>query len=137
MPEKSAAVLYGNLSNDDIGSINPMSFMSKQQTIESFTLNFWIETKGLFKLNQIVNKVKKFLTGNLKTNIQKEFPFSQIEEAMKFYKSNMTKGKILLKPDSVFNKDDESKDEKKEELSINAESKDSEDNKEDNPKDCI
>ena len=67
-------------------------------TLEGFLLNSWLATKNLFKILRIIKQVKNMLDGHFKTIVQKEFAFSDVKEAIKFYEENMTGGKVILKP---------------------------------------
>jgi predicted amino acid dehydrogenase len=43
-----------------------------------------------------INKAKKLLKNELHTNVQQTFAIDQVNEAIEFYKNNMSKGKVLL-----------------------------------------
>jgi hypothetical protein len=67
----------------------------KHQTLESFLLPYWIAEQSLRgKINMI--RSSKRLVNDI--TVAKSFGFHQIEEAIEYYKKNMTGGKVFLKP---------------------------------------
>lgn len=98
MPDGSTCILYGTLSRDSVADLDPFAVIGKGLVMKGFLLNQWIESKGIFALLMIIRKVKKMLREHLQTEIQKEFDLKDIKEAIEFYESNMSKGKVILKP---------------------------------------
>jgi hypothetical protein len=43
-------------------------------------------------------RAQKLMMSNLKSEIRKQYPFNGVQEAIKDYRSQMTGGKILLRP---------------------------------------
>jgi hypothetical protein len=72
--------------------------MALEQKMEGFLLDKWLAKKSMFKILRVINQTKKALGSTLKTEIHKTYEFSQIKEAIEYYESNMTSGKIILKP---------------------------------------
>ena len=88
-------ILYGQLSEQKVGPINPIILIFKHQTLESFLLPYWIAEQSLRgKINMI--RSSKRLVNDI--TVAKSFGFHQIEEAIEYYKKNMTGGKVFLKP---------------------------------------
>ena len=84
------------LSDQKIGPLNPIVLIFKAQRLESFLLPYWLQTKGIFAQIRAINASKK-LTEMVTVN--KCFGLHQVEEAIEFYKANMTAGKVFLKPE--------------------------------------
>lgn len=98
----ATVILYGYLSETPCGNINPLVFLQKNQTIESFLLGFYMAKLGAKepqKLGEIFGQAQQLCTSDLKTEIHQRFGLHQIHDAIKFYKENQTAGKVLLRPD--------------------------------------
>lgn len=87
---------YGMLSEKKIGPINPIVFIFKAQRLETFLLPYWLNSKGIFGKLGALRQAAQFVEG---IKISKCFGFHQIEEAISYYKENMTQGKVFLKPE--------------------------------------
>ncbi|KAL4506573.1 hypothetical protein ABPG72_000144 [Tetrahymena utriculariae] len=97
MPNKSNVYVYGGLSLS--GSvIDPSDLIFRKQTVTGFWLTEWIKTKNIVSLLFLFKKLKGLLLSQLKTDIQKEACLEEGIDAVKFYTSNMSKGKVIFKP---------------------------------------
>lgn len=94
----STCILYGGLSGQPAGKINPLMFLGKNQTVESFLLPYYL-MKIPERIPDFYKTVELMCTTDLKTEVNKRFGFHQIDEALKFYNENQTAGKVLLRPD--------------------------------------
>lgn len=94
----STLILYGLLSEKKSGNIEPIAFIGKGQTIESFVLFTFLQGKTIFDMIELIIKVEAMYKKELKTEVQKEFGLHQLKEAIDYYQNNQTAGKILLKP---------------------------------------
>ncbi len=66
--------------------------------MKGFWLTAWLKDKSLVTLAWNINKLKGLLKTALKTDISKEYCLDDFEEAVTFYKKNMSAGKVLFKP---------------------------------------
>jgi hypothetical protein len=57
-----------------------------------------LKEKSLVSLAWNINKLKGLLKTALKTEIAKEYCLEDFEEAVNFYKKNMSAGKVLFRP---------------------------------------
>ena len=48
MPVDSILISYGQLSEQKIGPVNPVTFIFRNQRIEPFLLPYWLQSKGIF-----------------------------------------------------------------------------------------
>ncbi|RLD89282.1 MAG: hypothetical protein DRJ29_16620, partial [Bacteroidetes bacterium] len=55
------------------------------------------QTKSLFFKLRFVSKVKKAISGDLSSYINRTYPLENAEEAIAYYREHMSEGKILLK----------------------------------------
>jgi NADPH2:quinone reductase len=92
---KAICITYGSLSESKIGPINPAVMIFKAQRIEGFLLPYWLATKSMWGQWSAVSASKRLVT---ETQMSKCFGLHQVEEAIAYYKANMTQGKCYLKP---------------------------------------
>ena len=74
-----ALITYGQLSLEKISYINPVVFIYKAQTLDSFLVNIWLASKSSDEVKQIVKEAKKLIT---ETKIKHSFGFHQISDAL-------------------------------------------------------
>lgn len=92
---KGTIIAYGNLSEQKMSGISPLKLMAKDIKLEGFLLPYWLKEKSTWALMGITKQSKRLLD---EVVIAKEYGFHQIKEAVEEYKSNMSAGKIMLKP---------------------------------------
>ena len=80
MPFNSRCILYGCLSEENVCGIEPLLLIGRNQTLESFLLNFWIKEKSLWALSGIIRRCMK-LMGNktLHSNVLKRISLFEVE----------------------------------------------------------
>lgn len=75
--------------------MNPIVFIFKNQRLETFLLPYWLMSKSYWAQWRTLGAGQNLIDS---VTISREFGFHQIEEAIDFYKNNMTAGKVFLKP---------------------------------------
>lgn len=95
MPNGSTTYVYGSLENDKF-LINPGDIIFKRKTIKGFWVSAWIRGKGLVGKAMLIYNLKSMLRTTLKTEVQRKFGLEQANEAIEFYKKNMSAGKVVL-----------------------------------------
>ena len=99
MPPKSEIIISGALTGMTIKTLDIMELF-KGKTIGGLFLYNYIgelaEKGGQTEVNKFITEVHSHLPGALKTDIQKVFKFADILEALAFYKTNSSKGKIIV-----------------------------------------
>jgi hypothetical protein len=58
----------------------------------------WMKTKNILTLLPTFYKVRKTIAQSLKSTIAKKYNLDQVANAIKYYKENMTEGKIIIEP---------------------------------------
>jgi hypothetical protein len=56
----------------------------------------WLHTKSLLSLLPTFYKVRSTIVQMLKSTIAKKFKLNEVESAIKYYKQNMSEGKIII-----------------------------------------
>ncbi len=88
-PRRTTLMVYARLSGDPM-EIDPGSLIREEKQITGFQLGNWLKSKDiLFKL-RFINKVKKHLGDSLTTHIHQRLPMEEVEQAIAFYKENMS-----------------------------------------------
>jgi NADPH:quinone reductase-like Zn-dependent oxidoreductase len=97
----STMVCAGNINNEKLHGFGSPDFIFKDKSIEGFHLFVYLKTVPEEDRKALIDCILKNLSSKdstYHTEVSKEFKFSEFEEARKYYESNMSKGKILLKP---------------------------------------
>jgi len=97
LPNKSVAYVYGGLSGQGC-LIDPKDLIFKEKKVKGFWLSKWLNEKSLLGKAKMLYGLKGLLRTSLSTKISKEFEMEQINEALEYYKKNMSEGKVLIKP---------------------------------------
>lgn len=95
-PFGSNIKLYANLSDENF-CVNSRVILQNEKRVDGFSLGNFTASKSILQLLKISGKVGKLMTTTFKSVIRKEFALEDINDAIEFYKSDMSAGKILLK----------------------------------------
>lgn len=95
MPRGSRIVVYGALSGDDC-QINPLDLIYQGKSLTGFWLNQWIKPMSWAAKFRMTSRVQNLLAGELATPVQARYPLEKTKEAIDFYKSHRSEGKVLL-----------------------------------------
>ncbi len=110
MPSGSTCILYGLLSEQAIGDIDPLLLIGRNQRLEGFLLNVYMADLSIFGKLGLVNKCQKLIaSGVFSSEVQKRVSLSEVKEAIPEYKKNMTAGKYLIYPHKKSAEEEEKK----------------------------
>ena len=99
MPSKSIAIVYGVLSEQPVGDVDPLLLIGRNQRIEGFLLNLYMAEKSTWALLGIINKASKLIANKtIHSEVAKRVSLFEVREAIPEYKKNMTAGKYLVYP---------------------------------------
>ncbi len=97
MPSHSKVIVYGGLSYEPAqAEIGQLVFEGK--SIEGFWLTTWIGKKNFLQSLALWQRAQKLIATDLKSEIRSQYPLSEAQTAIRNYQSQMTGGKILLRP---------------------------------------
>ncbi len=96
-PYGSTIISYAKLSEQNI-SIDPRVLMQQNKKILGFSLGNYVSEKTLLQNLRTAGKVKDLLSDHIRINISARYSFDRINEALNYYRSNMSAGKVLLFP---------------------------------------
>ncbi len=97
MPPNSKLIVYGGLTYEPVQA-EPGHLIFKGKSIEGFWLSTWLGEKNFLQSLTIWRQAQKLLSTDLKSEIRKQFPLSEVQNAIREYQSQMTGGKFLLRP---------------------------------------
>ena len=99
MPRGSAAIVYGALSEQPCGAINPIGVIFERKRVEGFYLGDWLQRRGLLSMLRLTSRARRLVRdGGLDTQVQRHAGFDEAVEALLQYQQNMTDGKVLIRP---------------------------------------
>ncbi|EAR90902.2 zinc-binding dehydrogenase family oxidoreductase (macronuclear) [Tetrahymena thermophila SB210] len=97
MPNNSTAYVYGLLSGEN-SSVSPTELIFRDQSVKGFSLNTWLQSITPELKRQSLEKLQKLIKTDLKSEISKEYPLQDGQQAIEYYSKNMSSGKVLIKP---------------------------------------
>jgi NADPH:quinone reductase len=97
MPSNSKVIVYGGLAYEP-AQIEPGQLIFEGKSIEGFWLPTWISKKSFLQSLAFWQRAQKLMTTDLKSEIRRQYPLGEVQNAIKDYQSQMTGGKILLRP---------------------------------------
>jgi len=99
LPAGSTVYVYGALSEQACGAINPVGLIFHRKTVTGFYLADWIKQRGLWGTLRAARRVQKLLAaGRIETKVQRRLALDDAREGLQHYVDHMTDGKVLLKP---------------------------------------
>lgn len=98
-PKGSTLIVYANLSEKAI-SVEAGDLIQGDKQIGNFYLSNWASKRSIIQSLSTARKVQKLVGEELSSQVQKKFPFKQANDALNYYRSNMTGGKVILVIDS-------------------------------------
>jgi NADPH:quinone reductase len=97
MPYGCTVMVYGNLSGEQ-PEVDHKALVTFNKKICGFFLGNWLREQGMITLLGSILKARRLIQKDRAVPVQGRFPFSQAQQAVDFYLSHMTNGKVLLVP---------------------------------------
>ncbi len=99
MPPKSTVFVYGSLSEEPCGKIDPIELVFQAKTLTGFFLGNWLDRRGAIGILRAANRVQRMIIeGRIETAIQRRLTLDEVVEGLLQYVGNMTGGKALFVP---------------------------------------
>ena len=96
-PRGSRLLVYGGLSLTPVrADVSSLIFDGKR--LEGFWLSAWLRSRNMFAQLRLANQVQALLGSDLKTDVSATVPLDGAVDALRRYGTDMTAGKVLLKP---------------------------------------
>jgi NADPH:quinone reductase len=99
MPSGSTAYVYGALSQEACGNIDPIELVFHKKTLTGFFLGHWLDRRGVIGILRAAGRVQRMIIeGRIGTTVQRRLNLDEIVEGLMQYVGNMTDGKVLIMP---------------------------------------
>ena len=99
MPPGSTAYVYGALSEEACGNIDPIELIFRDKTVTGFYLGKWLRSRSMLGILRVTGRVQRMLIdGRIVTEVQRALSLDEAVEGLKQYVNNMTQGKVLFTP---------------------------------------
>lgn len=99
MPQGSCVYVYGALSEEPCGAIDPIDLIFRNKTVTGFYLGEWLRTRGAFGVLRRANRIQRMLIdGLIATKVQRQIRLDEVSEGLLRYVESMTEGKVLILP---------------------------------------
>ena len=95
MPAFSTVLVYGGLSGEAC-ALSPGLLIFKEAQLRGFWLSLWLQKQSPFSLMRLGWSVQKHLAGELKTEVRRIYPLTEIHAAIEDYSRQMSGGKVLI-----------------------------------------
>lgn len=96
-PPGSTLITYAKLSEKDI-IVDPRLLLQQDKTIRGFYLGNYISAKSILQNLRMIGRARDLLSDDHKIVVAARYPLEKTEEALEFYRNNMSSGKVLLHP---------------------------------------
>jgi NADPH:quinone reductase-like Zn-dependent oxidoreductase len=99
MPPKSIAYVYGALSQEACGNIDPIGLVFHDKTVTGFFLGNWLDQRGAIGILRAAGRVQRMIIdGKIGTTVQRRLKLDDVVDGLLQYVENMTDGKVLIVP---------------------------------------
>ena len=97
LPPDSKVTVYSCLSYK-APQVGADHLIFEDKAVDGFWLGPWIDNKNLIQILMMWRRAQKLLSTDLKSEIRAQYPFEEAKQAVQDYLSQMTGGKVLLRP---------------------------------------
>lgn len=97
LPDHSSVTVFSCLSYEAPG-VGPDHLIFEDKAVNGFWLGPWIKNMNLVQVLMLWRRAQKLMAAELRSEIRAQYPFQEAKKAVQHYLSQMTGGKILLRP---------------------------------------
>jgi NADPH:quinone reductase-like Zn-dependent oxidoreductase len=99
MPRGSTIYVYGALSEEPCGNIDPVQLIFHNKTVTGFYLGAWLRKRGTLGVLRAASRMQRmFIDGRIATSIQRRLSLEDAVDGLQHYVQHMTDGKVLIVP---------------------------------------
>jgi NADPH2:quinone reductase len=99
MPHGSTAYVYGALSQEACGNIDPIGLVFHEKTVTGFFLGNWLDQRGAIGILRAAGRVQRMIIdGRIGTTVQRRLKLDEVVDGLLQYVGHMTDGKVLIMP---------------------------------------
>jgi NADPH2:quinone reductase len=96
MPFKSKLYLYGFLSGEPIIPVSATALFAGDKTLGVYFIPNFVQSLDEKAKEEVHNYIINTLRSQSRTEISRVFPLEEINEALKYYEQNASRGKVLI-----------------------------------------
>ena len=99
MPPDSTAYVYGALSEEPCGNIDPIGLIFQGKSVSGFYLGSWLQRRGMLGILRSASRAQRMLIdGGIQTKVQRRLTLDDATDGLRQYIEQMTEGKVLIMP---------------------------------------
>jgi NADPH:quinone reductase-like Zn-dependent oxidoreductase len=99
MPARSTVYVYGALSQQAVGGIDPLGLVFHGKAVRGFFLGNWLRRANLLRILRTARRLQQMLIdGRIETIVQRHVGLDEVNAGLSDYVNNMTGGKVLIAP---------------------------------------
>lgn len=99
MPPGSTVYVYGALSGDPCGNIDPIELIFRDKKVTGFYLGAWLRSRGILRILRAASRAQRMLIeGSIETRVQRRLTLDNAAHGLRQYIDQMTEGKVLIMP---------------------------------------
>jgi NADPH:quinone reductase len=99
MPPGATAYVYGALSQEACGNIDPIGLVFHNKTVTGFFLGNWLDKRGVIGILRAAGRVQRMIIdGRIGTVVQRRLKLDEVVDGLLQYVGSMTDGKVLIMP---------------------------------------
>jgi NADPH:quinone reductase len=99
MPRGATIWVYGALSEEPCGNIDPVELLFHDKAVTGFYLGSWLRRRGMLGILRAANRVQRMLIdGRIAATIQRRLSLDDAAVGLQQYVDHMTEGKVLIMP---------------------------------------
>ncbi len=99
LPPGATVYVYGALSQQPCGQIDPIDLIFRGKTVAGFFLGAWCRRQSSLRMLRLARRVQQLLLdGTIAATIQRRLTLDQAVDGLQQYVAHMTDGKVLICP---------------------------------------
>ena len=99
MPDDSIVYVYGALSEEPCGNIDPVQLIFHSKEVKGFYLGEWMRHRGTLGILRIAGRIQRMIIdGRIESVVQRRVGLNDAKDGLAQYVENMTNGKALITP---------------------------------------
>jgi NADPH:quinone reductase-like Zn-dependent oxidoreductase len=102
MPRDSTLYLYGALSEQACGDLDPVELIFRSKTVTGFYLGAWLRRQNVLGKLKIARRIQQMIIdGRIETKVRRRLGIDEVIDGLMEYVGCMTEGKMLICPSSL------------------------------------
>lgn len=90
--------MYGSLSDQPANGMDPNDFIFSRKRTAGLFLTSWLQSLPPAEKSAVFRQTMDALMTTYRSDISREFPLEEVQQALQFYQQNMSLGKVIIRP---------------------------------------